>query len=150
MSGAAMTHRHWTRKQLADLYGRTSPDTREMWDERAAIMEYDGGLSRLEAENAAHLSTVDRIKIQIERLISCVAVLHRMDVLQCEELKKLSLDPELIYEIAPNAAGFEKELLGIFRKFQAIMLIDRLKSEYMNRKIMDFKKDILVLSEEAA
>jgi len=28
-------------------------DLRDAWDERAAIMEWDGGLARLEAEQAA-------------------------------------------------------------------------------------------------
>lgn len=38
---------------LAKRSGRTFEDVTEMWNERAAIREYDGGMSRRDAEQIA-------------------------------------------------------------------------------------------------
>lgn len=39
--------------RLAKRSGRTLDDVTEMWDERAAILEYEAGLTRASAERAA-------------------------------------------------------------------------------------------------
>lgn len=40
------------------------PDLRERWEERAALMEYDGGLSRQEAERLAWNDTLRAIELE--------------------------------------------------------------------------------------
>jgi nitroreductase len=39
---------------LADELGHSLDDVRDLWNERAAVREFDGGLSRAEAEHAAY------------------------------------------------------------------------------------------------
>ncbi len=41
------------KRMLAIALKRLSPDEREAWEERAAIMEFDGGLDRDRAESMA-------------------------------------------------------------------------------------------------
>lgn len=43
----------WIRARKAELLREVWPDI-DRWDERAAIMEFDGGMSRDEAEAAAY------------------------------------------------------------------------------------------------
>ena len=52
LTDEAMT---WIRERKADLLREVWPE-HDDWDERAAIMEFDGGLSRAEAEAAAYRS----------------------------------------------------------------------------------------------
>lgn len=40
-------------KRLPEFIGKWPPDALESYEERAAIMEYDGGLSRWEAQEKA-------------------------------------------------------------------------------------------------
>ena len=41
-------------KKVMAAFKKLSPDQRELWEERAAIMEYDGGIMREEAEIEAY------------------------------------------------------------------------------------------------
>lgn len=43
---------------VADLVGKLPEELKEEWEERAAIMEFDGGLSRSEAEALALLCVI--------------------------------------------------------------------------------------------
>jgi len=45
---------------VADLVARLDPSLKELWEERAAIMEFDGGLSRDHAECLALLDVLRR------------------------------------------------------------------------------------------
>jgi hypothetical protein len=45
---------------MEELLNRLDEDLRELWEERAAIMEFDGGLSREHAECLALLNVVLR------------------------------------------------------------------------------------------
>ena len=45
---------------VAELVGRLPEDLKEEWEERAAIMEFDGGLSRDHAECLALLDIIRR------------------------------------------------------------------------------------------
>jgi len=42
-----------------------TPDEREEWEERAAIMEFDAGMTRVEAELAALRIILDKRKVAI-------------------------------------------------------------------------------------
>ena len=46
-----LTQQH---KRILDKVQGLGADERELWEERAAIMQYDGGMSRVEAEIEAY------------------------------------------------------------------------------------------------
>ena len=50
---------------VAELVGRLPEDLKEEWEERAAIMEFDGGLSRDHAECLALLEIIRRYPIAL-------------------------------------------------------------------------------------
>ncbi len=79
------------------------PQTQEHFAERAAMREFEGGMSAEEAENAAHLDTVTWLQREINRLEMLDIVTTRQIFLIEHSMRQRGLDPNAMYALPPDS-----------------------------------------------